>query len=74
MNTTDVLNSFDLSTRHKRRTAVSFVLKLLDKICVAEELNISRIPENFHRFDTYAASANSIDTIRDAVAYLNDAY
>jgi hypothetical protein len=74
MNALDILNSFDLSTRNKRRIAVSFVLRLLEKISIAEELNIVRIPIIFHNSDIYAASENSIDTIRDAVAYLIDAY
>ena len=74
MNISDMLNLFDLSTRQNRHTAVLFVLKLLDKICIAEELNIALIQKKFYKDENYAASANSIDTIRDAVAYLNDAY
>ena len=65
-------SSFDLSSRPKRRKAVSAVLRLLSGIRDAEQSYRDRIPDNF------ANSADdadlSIDQLSDAIDSLADAY
>jgi len=64
----------DLSTRPKRRQAVSLVIMWLIRICSEEEAYQKRIPTNLQGGDAYAAAEESIDSIGEAIAILVDAY
>lgn len=66
--------SVDVSTRGKRRKAVSLVIDILEKIRVAEEAYMERIPLNLRESEAYDAADYSIDIIIDAIVSLSDAY
>lgn len=64
----------DVSTRSKRRKALSIAIDLLEKIRIAEEAYFDRIPINFHSGDAYAATECSIDILIDAISTLLSVY
>ncbi|MDR0302937.1 MAG: hypothetical protein LBI04_11595 [Treponema sp.] len=68
------LASLDLSTRGKRRKTIAFVIDLLEKIRLAEEGYMERMPLNLQDSDAYAAADFSVESISDAVLGLSDAY
>ena len=74
MSTKDLLNSFDVSSRSKRRKATALVIGLLELIRAAEEAYICRVPENLQAGDAFANAELSLDAIIDAIAGLADAY
>ena len=74
MTTKDLLNSFDVSSRSKRRRAAAFAIDLLDLIRAAEEAYMDRVPENLRAGDAFANAELSLDAIADAIAGLADAY
>jgi hypothetical protein len=69
-----VFGPLDISSRPKRRRAVSFIISELERIRSAEETYMKRIPENMHGGDAYAAADDSVDSLADAVSSLLDAY
>jgi len=75
MNSTkSAVASIDVSTRAKRRKAMSLVVEILESIRTAEEAYMERMPVNFHSGGAYAAADDSVDAIIDAVIGLSDAY
>jgi hypothetical protein len=69
-----VFGALDISSRPKRRRAVSLIISVLGRIRSAEEAYMERIPENMHAGDAYAAADDSVDLLTDAVLNLMDAY
>jgi len=69
-----IFNTIDISTRPKRRRAVSLIIDVLMRIRNAEIAYMERIPENFQLCDAYAAADESIDTLTYALDLLSDAY
>jgi hypothetical protein len=67
-------NTPDLSTRAKRRRALTLLLKELDLIRDAEEQYMLRIPENLRESDAYGAADYSVDLLTEAIITLGDAY
>jgi 2',3'-cyclic-nucleotide 2'-phosphodiesterase (5'-nucleotidase family) len=67
-------SAIDISTRPKRRRAVSHIITLLSRIRQAESDYLERIPQNLTGSDAYVAADESIDIVTDAIAYLMDAY
>jgi hypothetical protein len=61
----------DVSSRQKRRQAVSFVIELLSHIRLAEEAYMERIPENFQGGDAYADAECSIEAIDGTIEISN---
>ncbi len=61
-----VFGTMDISTRPKRRRAVSLIITQLDYL--------ERIPQNMTGGDAYAAADESVDLLTDAIVYLMDAY
>jgi len=66
--------TLDFSTRANRRKAVAVIIGILEKIRIAEESYMDRIPENFQCGDAYAAADYSVDSLIDAIVGLSDAY
>jgi len=71
---TALLNSFDCSTRRKRRAAFRFALDLLERVRIAEEAYLGRIPENLQSGDAYAAADETVDILTDGIVFLSDAF
>jgi len=69
-----VIASIDVSTRGKRRKAMSGIIDLLKVIREAEENHMAKMPVNLQSGDAYALADESIDAIIEAVSYLEDAY
>jgi hypothetical protein len=70
----DLIYSIDLSTRAKRRKAVSLVLVLLGRIHSAEWDNLGRFPHNLRYGRGFAKADYSLDIVADVIAELGDAY
>ena len=69
-----IFDSFDVSTRGRRRKAVSLIVDLLDKIQTAEQDYIHRIPYNLQTGDAYELSEFSVGMLTEAMNSLIDAY
>lgn len=69
-----VFGAMDISTRPKRRRAVSLIISELSRIRNAESEYMERIPVNMKNGDAYAATDDSVDLLTDAIIYLMDAY
>ncbi len=69
-----VFGTMDISTRPKRRRAVSLIITQLSRIRQAESDYLERIPQNMTGGDAYAAADESVDLLTDAIVYLMDAY
>ena len=65
--------SFDISTRRKRRIAMSFIIDLLEMIYRAEYDYMERIPVNLHGGKSYAIADGAI-VIFDAITILLSVY
>ena len=68
------LDSIDVSTRGKRRKAMSLVIELLEKIRNAEEQYLKRIPLNLRSGGAYYEADYSVDAIIDAIIDLWDTF
>ena len=68
------VESCDVSTRGKRRAALSHAIGLLEKIRKAEEVHIDRVPQNLQGSDAFAAAEDSLAIVSDAICFLEDAY
>ena len=64
----------DISSRSKRRRAVSLIISQLSLIRDQEESYRDRIPDNLAAGDAAASADDSIDLISDAILCLSDAY
>ena len=64
----------DISSRPKRRRAVSLIINELSRIRDLEESYRDRIPDNLADGDAAAAADDSIDLVSDAIIALQDAY
>jgi hypothetical protein len=69
-----VFGAVDISTRPKRRRAVSLIITQLSRIRQAESDYMERIPQSMTGGDAYAAAEDSVDLVTDAICYLLDAY
>jgi len=69
-----VFGNVDISTRPKRRRAVSLIITELSRIRYAEENYMEKIPFNMRDGDAYAAADYSVDMITDAIITLMDSY
>jgi hypothetical protein len=56
----------DVSTRGKRRKATALIIEMLEKIKVAEEGYMSRIPPNLLSGEACSEANDSIDAIIEA--------
>ena len=74
MKSKNMFDVVDISTRPKRRRAVSLIVTELTRIREAEEAYLNRIPENMEGGDAYAAADESIDLLIEAIDFLTDAY
>ena len=74
MTAKNVLLSADVSTRSKRRQAVCLVICLLDRIRLAEEVNLERFPPSLQNSEAFDKAEESLDAITDAIIGLTDAY
>jgi hypothetical protein len=69
-----VFGALDISTRPKRRRAVSFIIKELGRIHHEEDSYMERMPLNLRDGDAYAAADYSLDMLIEAMSFLEDAY
>ena len=69
-----ILDSIDVSTRRKRRKAMTLVIELLEKIRHAEEQYMERMPINLQSGGAYTAADESVDAIIEAIIGLLNAY
>ena len=67
-------NSFDVSTRRKRRIVMAFIIDMLARMKSAEEAFIDNVPENLKEGVAVLNADMSIDCILEAIDILNDAY
>jgi len=64
----------DVSTRRKRRAALSQAITLLEKIHSAEEAYLDHVPFNFRDSDAYEATEEIVDILGDAISTLLSVY
>ncbi len=69
-----LFDKLDISTRPKRRRAVTLIITLLSRIHQAEWDYMERIPQNLTASEAYAAAELSTDLVIEAINYLADAY
>jgi len=69
-----VFGAVDISTRPKRRRAVSLIITELSHIRSAEEAYLKRMPVNLKDSDAYAVADYSVDLLTDAIISLMEAY
>lgn len=69
-----LLSSVDVSTRRKRRGAVSLAIDLLEKIRFAEQKYLDRIPLNFHGSTAYVAAEDTVYNLIMTIVILSDAF
>jgi len=69
-----VFGTVDISTRPKRRRAVSLIITELSHIRGAEEAYMERIPFNMRDGDAFAFADDSVDYLTDAIISLMEAY
>jgi len=67
-------SSVDISSRPKRRRAVSTIVDALSHILSEENAYIDRIPPNLHCSDAYVAADESADMLIEAIETLTKAY
>jgi hypothetical protein len=63
-----------LSTRRKRRKAAALAATLLERIRVAEEAYMERIPENLQGSDAYGDADFSIGLLDEAIEAVGSVY
>jgi hypothetical protein len=71
---TTAIDGLDLSTRPKRRQALAHTITVLEYIRDREEAYQERIPFNMQGGEAYAAAADSVSILNDAIECLVDAY
>jgi hypothetical protein len=69
-----IIDSVDVSSWRKRLTAVAFAILLLEKIRLAEENYIQRMPFDLQGSDIDAAAESSVDMLTDVIITLSDVY
>jgi len=69
-----LFGSLDISSRPKRRRAVSLIMTELSHIRQLEEDYLERIPFNLQDGDAAAAANDSLDFLSDAILNLMEAY
>ena len=69
-----IFASVDISTRPKRRRAVSLIIDELSHIRNEENAYMERIPINLQESDAYADADYSVEQLNDAITTLMDAY
>jgi hypothetical protein len=69
-----VFGDVDITTRPKRRQAVSLIITQLSRILNEEEAYLNRIPMNMKHGDAAEAADWSIDYLQDAIIDLMEAY
>jgi hypothetical protein len=67
-------DTVDISTRPKRRQAVTLIVNMVGWIHSAEYEYMERIPLNLQDSDAYAAAEESLDMLTDAINTLSEAY
>ena len=68
------LGSIDISTRPKRRKAVSRIVGVLGMIYAEEEAYMKRMPLSFHGSRLYGAADDSLYYLLNAISALYEAY
>jgi len=68
------IDSFDLSSRRKRRSAVKLAIHLIDKVHLAEFQYMQRIPFNLRSGAAYATADDALDLLVSAIEALGYAY
>jgi len=68
------IGTIDISTRPKRRRAVSLIVNALSQIHYEEDAYQSRIPLNLQGGGAYNAADDSISYLVDAICTLSEAY
>jgi len=66
--------SADLSSRGKRRKAVTLVIGLLERIRAAEQSLIARMPLNLQSSDAYDIAEYFIDALDEAIDVISSVY
>ena len=68
------IDQLDLSSRQKRRYAVSLAIAILERVRSAEDANLDRFPLAFQDSDAFANAESSLDSLIDAIVTLDDCY
>ena len=69
-----IFGAVDISTRPKRRRAVSLIIDELSQIRNEENAYMERIPINLQESDAYADADYSVEQLNEAIDTLMDAY
>jgi hypothetical protein len=70
----NIPGAIDISTRPKRRKALSLLISELSRIRGEEEAYMLRIPINLQSGAAYAAADECVDILTGAIIALGDAY
>lgn len=68
------LDTVDVSSRPKRRKAVSAIIATLAFIRDEETAYMERIPQNLQDGDAYAAADSAVEFLTEAIDLLMDAF
>lgn len=74
MKTKVILGSIDVTSRRKRKAAVSIALHILEEVRIAEEAYLERVPLNLQGGDAYAITEEVIDILTDSIITLMSVY
>jgi len=74
MNNIPFTGFVDVSTRRKRREALSIAVRLLEQILQAEEAYMERIPDNLQSGEAYETTEEYICMLSDALLSLTSVY
>lgn len=74
MKTKAIIDAIDVTSRRKRKAAVSIALHLLENVRIAEEAYLERIPLNLQGGDAYAVTEDVIDILTDSIITLMSVY
>jgi len=69
-----MIASVDLSTRRKRRYAVSLAITLFERIRAAEAAYMERIPPNLHNSDAYDTTDFVLTSLDEVIDSINSVY
>jgi len=69
-----IIDSIDVSTRRKRKAALSLALNMIEKIRFAEDAYLERIPPNLHGSSAYAITDEAVDALTDSILTLMTVY
>jgi hypothetical protein len=67
-------DNIDVSTKRKRRKAISLIIELLARVRYAEEYSLHRIPLNLQGGEAFLEAEEAVDCLDEAICVLANAF